>query len=586
MRRTGAAIASLTALVVFAGPIHAEADYKKFEFRTGEEVRLELIVDQDEWVFIVRDDGTETIYEYSVTDILREEDAILAGREITLSDEGLQFPDCFIPAEDILGIRIEPGVEAGETRMLFIARDTTEYQSRFRRKISDRVSFFGGVTVAADEFVRGSVVSFFGDIEILGEVNEDVVAVFGDVVIGPEAVVRGDVVSVSGKVELQSGASVYGIIKSSEGKTSTRRHRARRWKGYYKNQVDMTGAVYYNRVDGPMLWGGVKYEHADSIIPWFEAVAGYAFGSSRWRYRLGLTQTVLRGPAPVQIGGNVFRELKSDDDKFISETENSVFALTVNEDWKDYYESEGAYGFVRVSPLGWNEFEVGYLSEEQRWMDAHPKLWSLFGAKEFRGNFSSVPYDTLRHRRSLFDERQINSLLLSCRIDTRDDEKHPGRGWHGFARYEFSPDRWKGDFDFKRFEARVKRFQPLGEYVSVHVTGAYGYAEGDDIPLSRLFYLGGLGTIHGYDHKEFIGAGYACAGIEYRFRLPKTEIVPFVLYDGGRITRGQMAGDDDWYSSIGIGADISRSFRLFLSKRLDSGDHDPVIYARFSAVVL
>ncbi len=585
MRKTAIMTIVMTAMILFAGLIHAETDYKKFEFRKGEKVRVELIVDDETWEFIVREDGTESIYEYSISDIQRSEDAILVGKDIKLSDEGMQFPDYFIPARDILGIRIEPGVESGETHMSFIAVDTTEYQSRFRRKISDRVSFYGEVVVNADEFVRGSVVSFFGDVKIYGEVNEDVVAVSGDVFIGPNAVVRGDVVSVTGVVELESGASVYGIIKSSEGKTSTRRYRSRRWKGYYKNQINFTGAGYYNRVDGLMIWGGFEYEHTDSIIPSFEAVVGYAFSSSRWRYRLGLTQTVLRGPAPVQLGGTIFRELKSDDDKIISEIENSVFALLVNEDWKDYYEAEGAYGFARVSPLGWNEFEIGYLSEEQRWMDAHPKLWSLFGAKEFRGNFSSVPYDTLRHRRSIFDERQVNSLLLSYKLDTRDDDKHPHQGWYGFARYEFAPDRWKGDFDFERFEARVKRFQPLGEFVSIHITGAYGHATGADIPLSRMFYVGGLGTIHGYDHKEFIGTGYVYTGLEYRFRVPNTDIAPFVLYDGGRITRGQIVGEDDWYSSISVGVDFSRSFRMFLSRRLDSGDHDPVIYARFSAAV-
>ncbi len=575
-----------TALVWLAGMVYGEESYNKFEYGQKETVRARLVITSDQWTFIVYENGREQLYRVPATDVVYRDGVIHAGNEITISGEGLQFPEYFIPSDEIYAIRVAPGQTAAETDLSFVSEDTTAYRSQFRRKTSDRVSLSGPVTVAADEFVRGSVISYFGDVTVYGEVNEDVVAVFGDVTVGPKAVVRGDVVAVDGKVKLESGASVYGIIKSEGGRTATRRHRARQWKEYYKNKIGLTGSLYYNRVDGATLWGGFNYEHSDSIIPSFEAMAGYGFSSSRWRYRLGLTQTVLRGRTPVQVGGKIFRELRSGDDRLIGEAENTIFAFFFNEDWKDYYEGEGAYAFARVKFLEWNEFEIGFLSEEQRWMDAHPKLWSLFGAKDFRGNFSSVPYDTLRHRRSIFDGKQINSLQMTSTVDTRDDEKKPTRGWHGFAEYEYSPKRWKGDFDFERFEARVKRFQPLGKYVAVYLTGAYGTESGDYIPLSRLFYLGGLGTIYGYRHKEFIGTGYALFSGEYRFRLPNYDFAPFLQYDGGKITRDRITGKDTWYSAISVGVDFSRSFRIFISKRLDDSNADPIIYARFSAVTL
>lgn len=575
-----------TALMWLAGMIYGEDGYTKYDLGQKEQVRTRLTITAEQWKFIVYEDGVEQHYRVPASDVEYRDGAVHVGDEILISEAGLQFPDYFIPSKEIYAIRVSPGQTAEETDLFFVSEDTTAYRSTFRRKTSDRVSLYDPVDVDTEEFVRGSVISYFGDVTVNGEVNEDVVSVFGDITVGPDAVVRGDVVAVNGKVKLESGASVYGVIKSAGGKTATRRHRARRWKEYYKNKVGLSGALYYNRVDGATLWGGLEYEHTDSIIPSFEAMAGYGFSSSRWRYRLGLTQTVLRGRTPVQVGGKVFRELKSGDDRLIGEAENTVFALLFNEDWKDYYEAQGAYGFARVKVLGWNELEVGFLSEEQRWLDAHPKLWSLFGAKEFRGNFSSVPYEALMERRSVFNGKQVNSLLLTYTLDKRDDEKQPTRGWYGIAEYEYSPKRWKGDFDFERFETRLKRFQPLGRYVSVYLTGAYGYDAGDYIPLSRLFYLGGLGTIHGYRHKEFIGTGYALLSGEYRFRLPNSDIAPFLIYDGGKITRDRMTGDDTWYSALSIGVDFSRSFRIFVSKRLDNSDADPVIYARFSAVAL
>lgn len=575
-----------TALAWLVGAVSAEQPYTKFDLGQKDTVRARLIITQDRWTFIVYEDGREQLYRVPASDVAYRDGAVRVGNEIAISGKGLEFPEYFIPGNEIYAIRVTPGQTAAETDLLFMSEDTTAYRSQFRRKTSDQVSLYGPVTIPVDEFVRGSVISYFGDVTVNGEVNEDVVAVFGDVTIGPEAVVRGDVVAVNGKVKLESGASVYGIIKSEGGRTATRRHRARQWKEYYKNKIGLTGAFYYNRVDGATLWGGFRYEHSDSIIPSFEAMGGYGFSSSRWRYRLGLTQTVVRGRMPVQVGGNVFRELRSEDDWLISEAENTVFALLFNEDWKDYYEGEGGYAFARVKFLDWNKFEVGFLSEKQRWLNAHPKLWSLFGDKDFRGNFSSVPYDTLRHRRSIFDGKQINSLQMTYTVDTRDDEKKPTEGWYGTAEYEYSPKRWEGDFDFERFEARLKRFQPLGKYVSVYLTGAYGTESGDYIPMSRWFYLGGLGTIYGYRHKEFIGNGYALFSGEYRFRLPDYDFAPFLQYDGGKITRGRITGEDTWYSAISVGVDFSRSFRIFVSKRLDDSDADPIIYARFSAGTL
>jgi len=584
MKTLAPIMALLAVLACSMAAVGAESEYKKYTRPTEETVLVELTVTPEVWVFKIFTDDREDIYSFESAVVEQRDGRISCDNEVILSDDGIRFPDETIASDDIKRIDVRSGDEPGVTILSFIAADEGSKTTKFKRKKSDRLTFFGKTTVEEDEFIRGSVISFFGDVDVYGEVNEDVVAVLGDVFVAEGAVIRGDVVAVNGQVKLADKSSVYGLIKSSDGKSSTRRHRARKWKSHYNN-VGTSGSIYYNRVDGLTIWGGAEYEHADSIIPSFEALAGYAFASERWRYKLSLTQTVIRGPVPVQVGGELFRELRSDDDKLITESENSIFALLVNEDWKDYYESEGGYGFARVKFLGWNRFEIGFLAEQQRWFDAHANLWSVFGQKEFRGNFSSVPYDTLVDRKINFNDQQITSLVLKYNIDTRDDEKHPRRGWHGSARYEYSPGRWKGDFDFERFEARLKRYQPLGRYVSIDLTAAYGYVDGDYLPLSRMFYLGGLGTIHGYRHKELIGTEYFMISGEYGFRIPHSDIAPFVQYDGGRMMGDLMAGNDNWNSSIGFGVDIDRGFRVFLSKRLDQKDKDPVFYARFSAAV-
>jgi len=574
-------------MLVAANVLAAELPYKKYERddRASEIKLFELTLSRDVWKFAVFTVGHEVIYNIPVADAKIKAKTVRCGEQIKIDSGGVEFPGYFIPAKDIRRIESESDANAGITHLTYYAADSTQGQATRKRRSADRLNFGWPMVIDNDQFIRGSVISFFGDINVDGEVNGSVIAVNGNILIGDSAVVRGDVVSVYGAVKLAKGGSVYGVVMASGEKVTARRQWARRWKKA-ENGFSLAGTFSYNRVDGASLMAGVQYDHIDSILPSFRALGGYAFASKRWRYNLELTQTVVRGKYPVQIGGEAYRLLKSDDDKVIGETENAIFALFFNEDWKDYYEAEGAYGFARVNILRVHTFEVGYLAEQQRWLNGHPLLWSLFGTKDFRDNFSSVPYATLMTHRVDFDsENVVTSLQLKYTLDSRDDEKHPKRGWLGFATYEYSPQRWKGDFDFKRLEARLGRYQPLGRYLSIHLTGAYGYEEGSRIPLNRYFYLGGLGTIHGYRHKEFMGTEYLLLSGDYMIDIPHSDFRPFIQFDGGKIAPegNRLSGGGSWYSSIGFGVDFQKSIRLFVAKRLDKSGKDPVFYARFMA---
>jgi hypothetical protein len=559
----------------------ARGEYVKYEPKPQADTVAVLEVGGSQWTLTIYRDGRPERFTCEKSEVKRSEDGLTMGDGITLNDEGITAPGVTIPMERIGGLDIETTGGGEITRITFLAAEPGR-SGETQRPRKDRLSFWRPVTVSKDDFIRGSVVAFNGDVDVYGEVNRDVVGAFGDVHVFGGAVVRGDIIALNGSVKLDPDASVYGIVMSAGKESTARRHRARRWKAR-DGTISLAGEFAYNRVDGVRLMAGVTFEHPDSLIPSFEVMGGYGFSSERGRYRLSLTQTVLRGPAPVQVGGQVFRLLKSDDDKLIGDTENSLFALLINEDWKDYYEAEGAYGFVRFTPVHWGNLEVGYLSENQRWLDAHPKLWSLFGGKDFRGNFSSVPYPALTAAMADFDDKQVTSLTLRAKVDTRDDEKNPHQGWLGSLTYEYSPGDWQGDFDFSRLEGQVRRFQPLTRYLSLRLLGAYGRVDGDGIPLNRRFFLGGLGTVHGYRHKAYLGNEYFLFSGEYRFRIPHTETVPFIQFDGGKIGADRLSGDDPWYSSIGVGIAFEPSFKIFVSKRLDRADENPIIYARLSA---
>lgn len=582
MRFTGQLISLILTLLLSVPAWGADPVYKKYESKKKDRPLLVLAVDQETWTVVLYEgDEVQFRAEYEADLVERKDRSIVIGEAIRLDNSGFEISGRFIPVEDIGDLQVDATDGRGATIITFMSVNPTRKKQSFRKN-RDLISYWEAIVVDEDKFVRGSVVALSGEVDINGEVNGDVVAVFGDIRIGGDAVIRGDVIAVNGSIKLDPESSVYGLVSSSKGDYSSRRNRARRWRKFETN-TDWKGICSYDRVDGLALGGGVAYNDGDSILPSFEAGGAYAFASERWRYNLGLTQTIIRGPVPVQIGGEVFRALKSDDDRIIGDGENMIFALLFNEDWKDFYEAEGAYGFVRISFLKWNKVEIGYLSETQTWLKANTKLWSLFGKKDFRGNFSSVDYDLLQARSSDFDDARVTSLTLKLSIDSRDDEKHPQKGWYGYAAYESSPGDWTGDFDFERTEFKLKRYQSLSRYLSVNFLAAYGRLSGSHIPLNRTFFLGGLGTLHGYRHKEFMGNEYIMISGEYRFRIPHSEISPLVQYDGGKIAPDRLASGQDWYGALSVGVDVGQNLKIMISKRLDQDDEDTRFYARFSA---
>ncbi len=571
--------AALTAAATYA----EDQKYSTYDTERQDKILLRLDVGVYSWkVTFFPGEDREIMRSYDASQVKKGDGMVQIGDEIKMSDDSITSPYGDITMDEVGEVRAGLAKEPYITSISFVAVDTERRHYRFRRT-RDRLSFWDNIAVEEGKFVRGSVVAFFGNVEVYGEINRDVLAIFGNITVGKEAVIRGDAIAVNGTVELLQGASVYGSVTTAKGEKTTHRHRARRWKRL-EGHLELTGKFYYNRVDGLGLLGGLKYEDPDSLLPTFGFKAGYAFGSERWRYQMWFAQTVLRGPIPVQFGGEFYRLLESDDDKLLGDGENTLYALCFNEDWKDYYESEGGYGFVRLGIGRWNRLEIGYLAENQNWLDAHPRLWSLFGAKEFRGNFSSVPYDTLRIGRDDFDDRFMTSFRARVTYDTRDDEDHPRQGWYGITSYEYCQEDWKGDFDFERYEVTLRRYQPLHRYILVNLAAAYGRIQGDRIPLNRQFYLGGLGTLYGYRHKEYRGNEYIEVSLEYGFRIPRSDLRPFVQYDGGKIGVDELGGGESWKSAMSIGIYFEEDYRIMLSKRLDEGDQDPIFYARFSAL--
>ena len=78
------------------------------------------------------------------------------------------------------------------------------------KQSSERFHFGGGVTVDADELIRGDVLAVGGPVRVFGEVRGDVASIGGFVELGPTAVVHGDITVVGGTLRRDPAARVDG----------------------------------------------------------------------------------------------------------------------------------------------------------------------------------------------------------------------------------------------------------------------------------------------------------------------------------------------------------------------------------------
>ena len=96
-------------------------------------------------------------------------------------------------------------------------------------------------------------------------------------------------------------------------------------------------------------------------------------------------------------------------------------------------------------------------------------------------------------------------------------------GWRGNFSVEYANKRLNSDFNFNLYHFMIVRYNRLlsNHNLDFRLEGAF--SDGP-LPRQRLLYLGGIGTLHGYDFKEFVGDNTLLFNVEYRVHLGKSDI--------------------------------------------------------------
>lgn len=538
---------------------------------------LTFEADGDQGTVIIEDAESATQHHFDLDDVK------VSTGTLTIVDDLVVTPDGIVSngqLYSIANLRVEEMYQDGDIVSVVLKNRMSSTAARGRRNPKNWVTVAEELEVGQDDFVRGDAICFGASVVVGGEVNRNVVALFGDVTVKTDGIVRGGVVAFGGRINVRGEGAIYGDLVSSHGIRKSDRSRIRLDEdGYGLKSFDVN--AHYNRADGLHLGGRFNVADPDSNFPTLYAGAGYAFEAERWRYEIGAHQRIF-DEYSFAFGGSFFRQTSTDDNWLSSRWETTILALMASEDFADYYDEEGGRFYLAFNPGYYNELGASYSFSKLGWMDHHPRLWSLFGwEKEFRANFSSIPADERMESRNEFDSK-LGLFTAWYTLDTRDDLDDTYSGWWGHIEYQSAGGRLKGDLDFDRFTAEVRRYQPVMYRQRLNARLKYG-TSGRDLPLFREFYLGGMRTLRGLDHKSLRGEQMILGNVEYVIDFPWLTFQTALLLDVGKVVSREESifSDGDFHSSMGIRLGFDEGLRVEVAKSLDDMDESVKLWVLF-----
>jgi DUF4097 and DUF4098 domain-containing protein YvlB len=260
----------------------------------------------------------------------------------------------------------------------------------------------------------------------------------------------------------------------------------------------------FNRVEGSVL--GLKVTACPTPRGQDKAyVRGdYGFARKKWTYRLGVEKSLWK---KLSLGADLHDIVATQDGWIVSDQEATLLMLLAGTAARDYFRQQGyeVYLGQRLGKAG--DLRIGYCSDKYESLCKRTD-WSLVN---WRGGKRSNPP---------VDEGWINSIKISYRKELPVDQHLEVQG-------EIADKGLGGDFQFRRYQVELTGRRRLAWKQSLDTRVKVGFAD-KGLPAQRRFQLGGIGTLRGYDYKEFQGDGMLLVQAEYRFKRGDKALIPFL----------------------------------------------------------
>lgn len=448
------------------------------------------------------------------------------------------------------------------------APSLAEYEDTYLKDRGRVTRFSGVLVIEEEEEFDGSVVVSSGDVTLYGSIDGDLLVVDGNVYMRREGWVGGDVIVVNGKIHRDDESIVEGeqrllsgleppTVRSESFDYHPKRRYGLNWLSQSSN-VDHF-LLRYNRVEGIFLglgspkryyWDGrQRYSVYGSV--------GWGFKTHRWRYHLGFDRW-FGNENRIEVGAEGHSLTDTKDEWRIEEEENTVTAIFVRGDYRDYFGREGFGIHVAQYFSSALRLRADYLVDEYKSLPQNTG-WALFGGDtRFRTN-PSVGEGTMR------------SVVVGFDLTTIDENRHRLRGWNAHASVEVAGDELGGEFEFDRYLLDIRWYRPISNFGNindnVNLRLRVGSSSGA-LPFQKNFELGGLGTMPAYRFKEFAGNRMVLANAEYLLSgrvLDDLSFWPSWLF---RRIHFILFADAGWTGTAQTEAGFTDGFNLFALRDL------------------
>jgi len=430
------------------------------------------------------------------------------------------------------------------------------------------IHFNGDVVIDERDRIDGDIVVRNGSITVRGQIDGDILVLNGDAIIANGGKVDGSVTTVNGRV-VNLGGEITGEIDEQEGVDvdivyKERKPAQRRpYRLSYSMQEDITVRdlqlspfrIGFNRVEGLSIGlGSRKHLYWDgSMALALYGQVGYAFKAHRWRAQLGATRQFTAGTNNLfELGGEIYTLTDTKDEWIIDKTENDLAAFFLKRDYRDYYDREGfsfyAGHYLNTAALS-AHLRVQYLNELHSSMRNRTD-WALFGRdRSFRLNPD-------------IDEGRLNAIRVALNLSSVQPSPQRISGWRVLTAMEYTSPSLNSDLDYTQYIIDVRRYQPVSSYDSFNVRLRAGTSEGD-VPMQRIYELGGLGTLPAFPHKIFAGNRMLLMNAEYVIRgdvLSQLAFIPRNMFGGLSLL---LFVDSGWVGNVDNSIGIFSGFDDF-----------------------
>jgi outer membrane protein assembly factor BamA len=324
---------------------------------------------------------------------------------------------------------------------------------------------------------------------------------------------------------------------------------------------------WFTAVDGfvPSVGFGVAlFDHHRFNHAYIAGHLSYKVASQEVGYAVGFEKPFFES-TKLFVGAEVFELTASDDRWRLSSTEASLFAIAARREYRDYYDRQGGQVSAAVRPTSKVELLFAWRDERHR-PERVQTDFSVWNQDEpFRPNLLAAPgrlhalvlgavVDSEGFTRESLDASYRRHQLeqpFGDRLSDIDRNSSPKTAWRIDWNSEISsPDHFGGDLDFRRHIVNARGSLAVFPHQEITARAVGGWSDGV-LPPQRLFALGGIGTVHGYEFKEAVGDALALGNVEYAIGW-RRDLRALVFFDAGRVTGG-ATGDSPWMRGIGFG---------------------------------